>query len=77
MNNGHILHPAVPQQAQAVLATPLNDAQLIALIAAHASDAPSAAVRVRLAVDIVAETVVNGMPRLAERVRELRQKNGS
>jgi len=58
LNNGRIIDPnAAPVQAAMQIAQPLNDAQLVALIASKRPDC-SAADAVTWAIELVAETIV-------------------
>ena len=75
---------APPQQPQMVIAQPINDIQLIALIAAQVlamaqgrDGKPSAESAVACAVDLVAHAIVDGNPAaITRRVQELKEQRG-
>lgn len=75
MNNGHLLFPKVAaQQPTMQIAAPLNDVQLIALIASRRTDVePKAAVE--WAAEIVIEAILQA-PDVARKVRERQQAAG-
>lgn len=74
--SGRILSPMnVPMQQQAALeiSAPMNDTQLVALVAAQAGPQFDAATSVKWAVEIVAQAVVQ-LPNLGKEASRLRRE---